>query len=103
MNDSELPSFVDGRLRVQLKHEKGWQFLLGNPHTFPGRIEVWHQDGYSFSISKSDISEMSDEAAVWLDGFLCGAEPNPPFTEDAVLEAEWKASRDRFRATGSLE
>ena len=79
--------------------------LLGNAHTFPGRISAWcphEQTGYSVSLA--EIEEMSTEARYFITGFLAGNEPGYPL--DAVGEESdadmtaWYSALARFRRTG---
>src|SRR5258708_24230173 len=70
-------SVLDRRLWVVLFDDtKG--ILVGNPHTYPGRFNVWSmQDNEAITCSLEDIREASPEARLWLEGYLAGNEPSP--------------------------
>ena len=85
-------------------------FLVGNSHTFRGRMGAYcpTQD-VGYSISLSEIDEMSPESARWVAGFLSGNEPEAeemfgPGIHDANdSDSRWQRWRDalaEFRATG---
>lgn len=85
--------------------------LVGNPHTHPGRFLVlWESVGKSYATSLSDLAEMSAESRAWLDGFLCGNEPNVfealGLDDDAEPTEEqyevWREKLDAFRDSGSM-
>ncbi|HEY0228335.1 MAG TPA: hypothetical protein VGC05_18525, partial [Mycobacterium sp.] len=96
-----LPKEIDSRLRLSLKNKEGDLYVTGSPRPRPGRIAAYnHTLGREVSITKPEIAELSDFAAVWLDGFLSGAEPAPPAHPSDKEEADWDAMRRRFRMTG---
>lgn len=104
-----LPKDVDPRLWVRVDGIEGRCFLLGNNHTFRGRICAYSEsDRTAFGISKCQIVEQSDEAGYWIEGFLNGAEPRgedmfgPRFLddEDGLRERWWKAL-ELFHESGS--
>jgi hypothetical protein len=74
-------------------------YLWGNPHTFPGRIEVYcpHQ-GRNFAVSTFEIVECAPETQIWIAGYLRGNEPEPP--EDDDLLPVWLAQIGEFHDTG---
>ncbi len=86
----------------------GRHFLLGNPHTFPGRMMGWclHKDR-SFFFSKSEVESSSPEAAAWIEGFLAGNEPRPPRDPEGDLDfkseeyASWRNQTSAFRLSGA--
>jgi hypothetical protein len=52
----------------------------GNSHTHPGRFTVYATvDGedMSLTVSIDAVADASPEARIWLDGYLCGYEPDP--------------------------
>jgi hypothetical protein len=68
---------IDERLWVELTDSEGRWYLVGNPHTFPGRFDVWSREiGSSMTISKSEITNASDAARWWIEGYLSGNEPS---------------------------
>jgi hypothetical protein len=84
----------------------GRDLLVGNPHTFRGRMAAWcpHQNrGYTVSVS--EMGAMADETRYFVRGFLSGNEPGPPFDDDhgtdRADEVAWRSALRRFRRTGS--
>jgi hypothetical protein len=103
MTDEALvPNGVDRRLSFKSTARLGIHYFVGNPHTFPGRILAFHEDGLELNVSPSEVIEASDFALVWMDGFLAGSEPAPPASDDLKDEEAWQAKRDRYRRTGEL-
>ncbi len=52
-------------------------FLLGNSHTFPGRMLLWNeQQDVVASVSKYAITQASEASRRWIEGFLVGNEPS---------------------------
>jgi hypothetical protein len=104
----DLPPEIDRRLRVRLAHCDAPHYLVGNSHTFRGRMSAWCVAlGQEISISKSDVIDAPAEAQIWIDGFLRGNEAPPPILADSVpdevverMEADWDERRVRFRETG---
>lgn len=83
----------------------GQVWLLGNPHTFPGRIHVRALNGDLLSISRSEILSFGPGAAEWVDGFLAGSEPEVSTSWAASadvkhLERGLSRVRSNFRRTG---
>ena len=85
-------------------------YLVGNSHTFPGRMAGYcPMRGIGFSVSLDEIEEMSPEAARWIEGFLAGNEPDPdemfgPGIHDADQSdprwQRWRHAVAEFRSTG---
>jgi hypothetical protein len=65
---------------------EGKHYLLGNPHTFPGRIWAYcTKKDTTFCVSKNEIGNMSIQSEYWIKGFLIGNQPIPPTdTNDEV-------------------
>src|SRR5579885_3193266 len=65
-------------------------FLIGNPHTFPGRMAAWcPKEQRGFCVSKSEMGECSRATRYWVEGFLRGNEPAYPTDEKGYpLESE---------------
>ena len=89
---------------------EGRHYLLYNPHTFPGRMGAYCEaQDRSFSVSLSEIERASDQARIWIRGFLSGNEPPPPldpegYTIDDLDDPRWEAWRqaiEAFRQTGN--
>ena len=79
----------DSALWVELSHCDGKHYILGNPHTFPGRIMMWCPNKeVSFFMSKNEIQKCSKEAEYWIKGFLSGNEPAPPSCDDGMTDFE---------------
>jgi len=87
-------------------------FLVGNPHTFRGRMAAYCPTAnYGYSVSLGGIEEMSSESASWVAGFLAGNEPGPddmfgPGIYDTPDEhgGHWQRWRDalaEFRTGGT--
>jgi hypothetical protein len=96
-----LPADVDARLVLQSSHCDGNHYLVGNPHTFTGRMATWcESDSRELSVSLTEITAASDYAWVWIDGFLAGNEPPPPQEDDPSAEKAWERARREFRRTG---
>ena len=101
---------LDKDLWIRTSGCDGRDYLVGNCHTFRGRMGAYCPDrdvGYSVSIS--EIEDMSPEAARWVAGFLSGNEPSPedmfgPGIHDAHDSdprwERWRAALADFRATG---
>lgn len=103
----------DETLWIELEHCEGKHFLLGNPHTFPGRIEAFCPlKNVTFCISFNEIKRMSTESSYWLKGYLNGNEPSPPDEMDgeSAFEyfqssryKEWELKIQKFKETGEFE
>lgn len=86
----------------------GKHYLLGNPHTVPGRLWAWcpHERCTHF-LSRADIGRMSAASKHWVAGYLSGAEPDPPAGEDGPPDfgspeyRRWQAQVRRFHKTGA--
>jgi hypothetical protein len=103
MTVEDIPPGVDRRLAFKSTSRPGVHYFAGNPHTFPGRIMAYHEDGFELNVSRSEVIEPSEMALVWLDGFLAGSEPAPPQSDDPDEERAWEARRRRYRESGQLE
>jgi hypothetical protein len=89
--------------------------LLGNAHTFRGRIAAWSETlGAEVTISRSDVRDATPDGWAWIDGFLAGNEP--AFHEflginaraaDALPDGDpgwirYQQALAHFRSTGSM-
>ena len=100
---------IDKKLWFKLKGHNcsGEHYILGNPHTFPGRIMGYcTEKNKSFFFSLNEVSELSNESAYWIKGFLTGSEPDPPTGDDGHVHFDgseynhWLQSTYIFRTTG---
>lgn len=83
----------------------GHHYILGNPHTFPGRMMGWcPAKQRSFFFSRGEVEDLSTASRAWIAGFLAGNEPAPPVGSDADVESEayraWQKRVEQFRQTG---
>lgn len=99
---SQLPNGVDPRLWIIWGDPSTRVYLVGNSHTFPGRMSAYHPDGWEVSVSKFEILEASELAWAWIDGFLRGNEPSAPQDNDEEADLAWEAIVTEFRRTGDL-
>jgi hypothetical protein len=89
-------------------HCSGRHYLLGNSHTFNGRMLAWcPYKQKSFYVSKLEIDESSVKTQYWVKGFLAGNEPEPPVDEtgdalapDSPQYQRWVATTKLFAETG---
>jgi len=107
------PAESDDWLWISLAACPARDFLVGNCHTFPGRMAAYcpHRD-QGFCVSLAEIEEMSPEAERWVRGFLAGNEPEPehmfgPSIHDATDSDDrwprWREAVANFRRTGDWE
>ena len=106
-NEDELPDYVDAELSFEIEGYPGRNFLIGNPHTFPGRMEAYSEaERRSFSVSFHELTNVSPAARAWISGFLSGSEPEPPaFTGDQhaeAVEVAWRAVVGQYGGNGHL-
>lgn len=102
---------IDEKLWFILKDSecKGKHYIIGNPHTFHGRISGYCiEKKQEFAFSISEIESMSLESEYWIKGYLFGNEPKPPTDEegdDLPFESEemkhWWNSIKFFHQTGN--
>jgi hypothetical protein len=64
---------------------RGRHYVLGNPHTVPGRLWAWcPREACSIFVSLADMGTMSAACRHWVAGYLHGCEPEPPRDEDGM-------------------
>jgi hypothetical protein len=96
-----LPPEVDTDLEFRSTHCDGWHFLVGNPHTFPGRMAAWCQNQQvEITVSLDEMTYISLGASFWIKGFLAGSELAPPTSDSPSDEAAWEEARREYRSTG---
>lgn len=85
----------------------GKHYLIGNPHTVPGRMWAWcPKEQCTIFISKADMGKMSKSAEYWVNGFLSGNEPEPPVDEEGDIDFKskaykaWQRNCRQFTETG---
>jgi hypothetical protein len=89
-------------------HCPGKHYLLGNCHTFHGRMSAWcPHKSISFCVSRSEMDSCSHETEYWVKGFLSGNEPAPPTDAEGDLlprtdsrYQRWQAAIALFRESG---
>lgn len=101
---------LDENLWFFHKDCKGEHYLIGNPHTFPGRILAWCPiKECSFYISSSEIEDRSMQSDYWIKGYLIGNQPAPPTNEEGMTDFEsekymnWKRKIEIFKSNGVWE
>lgn len=89
---------IDPHLWFKSHNEGHKCHLIGNCHTFPGRMLAWDPNQrVEFCVSANEITESSSETTFWVAGFLAGNEPNPPDdTEDPAGFEHWLELRSHF-------
>lgn len=102
----EEPPEIDERLWFEASCG-GRDFLVGNGHTFVGRMAAWcPHERVGYNVSLGEMGEMPDATRYWVAGYLSGSEPDYPYVEneDGELDeadmAAWEAALRRFRRTG---
>ena len=85
----------------------GKHYVLGNPHTVPGRVWAWcPKEKCCIFVSLNDMGEMSQAAKYWMQGYLNGNEPKAPEGEYGVPDFDskeykrWLRKTANFRRTG---
>jgi hypothetical protein len=104
------PPEADERRWVVVQGFDGRCYVIGNCHTFRGRMACWSEStGQTFAFSQSEVLDASDMSRAWIDGFLAGNEPQPEeMFGIGIYDADdsdprWSRWRDavrQFRATG---
>jgi hypothetical protein len=106
-NEDELPDYVDPTLSFEMDGYPGRNFLIGNPHTFPGRMEAYSEaERRAFAVSLNEMTNVSPAARAWISGFLSGSEPAPPYfagdERAKAVEDDWRAAALQFGTNGQL-
>ena len=109
---TEKPEY-DENLWFELENCEGRHFLIGNPHTYKGRIDAYCPiKNTTFCISYKEIKKMSIESKYWLQGYLSGNEPDPPEEYDgesavdffqSMRYKEWELKIQKFKETGEFD
>ena len=100
---------IDTALWVELTDSDVRWYVCGNPHTFPGRFDVWSPDlDVALTIGKDEVVAASEPARWWIDGYLHGNEPSiyefleldpaTPKSMTATLVGRGGARRSRYTA-----
>lgn len=100
----------DENLWFEHKGCKGKHYLIGNPHTFAGRMWAYCPiKDKTFFVSKTEIENMSSQSEYWIKGFLIGNQPAPPTDENDDVDYEskdyldWTKKVEIFNETGVWE
>ncbi len=103
----EQETSYDDKLWFNHKGCDGKHFLIGNPHTFHGRMWAWCPvKQRSFFVSKDEILESSEQTKYWVKGFLSGNQPSPPKNENQDVDYTsdeyklWKENIREFEQSG---
>jgi hypothetical protein len=115
MTSEYQPPDFDPDLWVVANGYNGRLFLLGNAHTHRGRMYAWSEAlKMGTDVSKYDVTDASDAAHRWIEGFLSGNEPSPAeylgidelavaqLNDDDPRWARWQAALADFRETGTM-
>lgn len=100
---------IDKALSFEHNGCTGLHYILGNPHTHPGRIMGWcEKKQTSFFFSLSEVINPTIETKFWIKGFLAGNEPSPPLINgDVDFESEeyklWQKKLKDFNESGYWE
>ncbi|MCG7878323.1 MAG: hypothetical protein AB2669_03395 [Candidatus Thiodiazotropha endolucinida] len=82
-------------------------YLVGNPHTRPGRVMVYCPITKKCHVNSfRNFVKLSDEAQYWMQGFLSGNEPHPPLGSDGMYDftdKEWVKRIESFHKTGEWD
>ena len=105
--DQALPEDVDPELWFE-RDDGHRLYLLGNPHTFPGRMYAYNATtGNRIMVSKEEIATAPSATRYWVLGYISGNEPGPPLGDDGVpidpedpLYETWSRAVRRFSETG---
>lgn len=82
---------IDEKIWFEYDGCEGRHYMIGNPHTFKGRMYAWcPKKERSFFVSKSEIIKMSVECEYWVKGFLSGNQPEPPTNSEGDVDFESK-------------
>lgn len=107
---NDPPSFDEKLWFTMGSHCEGKHYLIGNPHTFFGRMWAWCPNKErTFFVSKAEMEDYSVEASYWIQGFLTGNQPEPPYKKDETLTFEsveyqnWLKKVEKFNETGYWE
>jgi hypothetical protein len=100
---------LDPDLWFTSEHCDGRHFILGNAHTFRGRLSAWcPSKKRHFAVSKSEIVGCSRETTYFVNGFVSGQEPDVPLDEegdrlrpDSPDYQAWARASELFKLTGS--
>ena len=108
---SDLPAGIDPRLWIRT-NVGCLDYLYDAARTRPGRMEAYCPDEHqSYAVCKHEILAMSEESAMWVDGFLAGNAPpidvmfGPSiYGEDVDFDdprwGRWRRAIASFRADG---
>jgi hypothetical protein len=101
----DTPPPIDERLWFEAPCG-GRDFVVGNGHTFIGRLAAWcPHDQVGYNVTLGAMEAMSDECRYFVAGFLAGSEPGYPTDDEGESDeadlVAWRSATRRFRRTGS--
>jgi hypothetical protein len=104
-----IPDDLDPSLWIEVEGVAGRCYLIGNPHTFRGRMYAYSEGlARDLAVSRADIRNSSTEARYWVEGFLSGNEPDgdqmfgPAFLDqDDRLAERWQNALSHFTQAGN--
>lgn len=102
LNDSENPlDSIDPTFWVVRHDRPGRGLLKGSCFSAPGRFAVeYGGEPNLICTSKNEVSSASDQAWVWIEGFLQGSMPAAK-SDDPTYLREWEAAREEFLRSGN--
>jgi hypothetical protein len=115
MTDDLVPPGFDPELWIEVEGFDGRCYLLGNSHTHQGRMLAWIEHlGVVASVSKYEITDSSESARLWVEGFLHGNEPDPAtflgidevavglLADDDPATRRWRTALSEFHRSGTM-
>lgn len=76
-------------------------YILGNAHTHVGRMQCYcTEQNLYICASLDEMEQLSEKAKIWIDGFLCGNEPDYPSEDNEEILDHHKEKLIEFRKTG---
>lgn len=104
----DLPASVDPLLWFETLDCPARHYLLDGNSTILGRMYFYCPlDDVTTRVSKSEITDCSEQARYFVRGFLAGSELGPPVDEEGVLVEDedavsaWRAATVIWRETGT--
>ncbi len=115
MKPDAMTPEIDPELWIEVEGFDGRCYLIGNGHTFPGRMLLWSESQQvTANVSKDAITGSSEASRRWIDGFLAGNEPSladflhidgataAELPDDDPRVVRWREALYVFRDQGSM-